>query len=116
MPANQRVSHVYNMASGFHRIYVGKTNNLLRRVYEHRNHLIPGFTAKYNMTRWVYFEDYPTALDAIRREKQPKGWLRSRKIALIQEANPKWDDLAASWYDDEPLDVRGNVAADSGFG
>ena len=116
MPANQSVFHVYISASGSHRIYVGMTNNLLRRVFEHRNHLIAGFTAKYNMTRLVHCEEYPTTLDAIRREKQLKGWLRSRKIALIPEANPKWDDLAANWHEDEALDVRGNVATDSGSG
>lgn len=87
---NRRRSHV---------LYTGVTGNLPRRVFEHKNKLVPGFTARYNLTRLVYYELFYFAGAAIQREKQIKGWSRSKKIALITSANPKWDDLAAGWYD-----------------
>jgi putative endonuclease len=78
-------------------LYVGITGNLSRRVWEHRNKLIPGFTSRYNLTRLVYYECffYPDA--AIAREKQIKGWRRSKKIKLIESMNPHWHDLAETW-------------------
>jgi putative endonuclease len=85
------------MSSATHRIYIGVTNNLERRVYEHKNKLIPGFTAQYNMTELVYFEQTPDVRSAIEREKQLKGWLRVKKIALITEDNPDWNDLSLTW-------------------
>jgi putative endonuclease len=84
---------VYIMASRTRRLYVGMTNDLERRVVQHREKKIEGFTKKYNITRLVYFESYDYVWDAIAREKQIKGWLRSRKIALIESLNPTWDDL-----------------------
>lgn len=74
-------------------LYTGVTNDLDRRVWEHKQKLIPGFTSKYNITRLAYYEEYKSIHDAIAREKQIKGWLRSRKISLIESLNPKWDDL-----------------------
>ena len=74
-------------------LYTGVTNNLARRVYEHKNKLIEGFTKKYNITRLVYFEVFNNIEDAIRREKQIKGWVRKKKIALIESINPEWKDL-----------------------
>jgi putative endonuclease len=78
-------------------LYTGVTNNLQRRVYEHKHHLVPGFTSKYNITRLVHFESTPDVRSAIAREKQIKGWLRAKKIALIESSNPNWDDLSADW-------------------
>ena len=74
-------------------LYTGVTNNLVRRVYEHKNKLIEGFTKKYNITRLLYFEVFNNIEDAIRREKQIKGWVRKKKIALIESINPEWKDL-----------------------
>jgi putative endonuclease len=74
-------------------LYVGVTNNLIRRVYEHKNKLVPGFTAKYNLNKLVYYEILPDVRDAIYREKQIKGWRRSKKVELIEKFNPNWRDL-----------------------
>ena len=75
-------------------IYTGITNDLVRRVYEHKNHLDKGsFTARYNVTRLVYFEHTNDANSAIEREKQIKGWNRKRKNQLIEGMNPNWEDL-----------------------
>ncbi len=78
-------------------LYVGITNDLVRRVYEHKHKLLPGFTAKYGLDKLVYFEEFSDARQAITREKQIKGWLRVKKLALIESANPDWHDLAESW-------------------
>ena len=82
-----------------HVLYTGITGDLQRRVFEHKNKLVSGFTSRYNLTRLVYYESivYPDA--AIRREKEIKGWLRSKKIRLIESMNPHWNDLAESWGD-----------------
>lgn len=74
-------------------MYIGVTNDIVRRVYEHRNHMIDGFTAKYNVTKLVYVESAPDVRDAIQREKQLKGWTRAKKNALVETENPKWEDL-----------------------
>lgn len=79
-------------------LYTGVTNDLTRRVYEHKNKMIDGFTKKYNITKLVYFEETNDILSAITREKQIKGWLRSKKIALIESVNPKWEDLSEGWF------------------
>ena len=76
-------------------IYTGITNDLDRRMYEHKNHLLPGFTATYRIDKLVYFEEYDAADVAISREKQIKGWVRRKKIALVESMNPAWKDLAA---------------------
>ena len=83
-------------------LYTGVTNNLTRRVYEHRNKLIDGFTKTYNLSWLVYYESTVDVASAIAREKQIKGWRRSKKVALIESANPRWKDLAKGWYGDEP--------------
>ena len=88
----------YILASHSHRIYVGVTNDLVKRLREHRTSTI-GFVAKYRTTRLVYFETHTTPMNAITREKQIKGWLRSKKVALIETTNPLWEDLAAGWFD-----------------
>jgi putative endonuclease len=93
--------HVYIMTNRqrSHVLYTGITGNLTRRVWEHKNKIVEGFTSRYNLTRLVYFERffYPDA--AICREKEIKGWRRSKKIELIQSMNPRWDDLAKDWGD-----------------
>lgn len=78
-------------------LYVGVTNNLQRRVYEHKNKIIQGFTSKYNITKVVYFEVFNDIESAIKREKQIKGWLRKKKIELIESMNPEWNDLSKEW-------------------
>jgi len=75
-------------------LYIGVTNNLKRRVYEHRHKLIEGFTKKYNVVKLVYYEAFKTIDDAIKREKQIKNWKREWKIELIEKVNPKWKDLS----------------------
>jgi len=95
-----RQYYVYIMTNKSRTLYTGVTNDLNRRVYEHKQKLVPGFTSKYNITRLVYFEATTDIRAAIAREKQIKGWLRSKKVALIESANPKWDDLSAGWYEE----------------
>ena len=75
-------------------LYTGITNNLQRRVYEHQQTLIPGFTSKYNINQLVYYEITSDINVALSREKQIKGWLRSKKVALIESVNPEWRDLS----------------------
>ncbi len=74
-------------------LYIGVTNNLLRRVYEHKNKLIDGFTRKYNIGKLVYVENFTDVNEAIAVEKKIKGWLRIKKIKLIESKNPQWKDL-----------------------
>ena len=92
--------YVYVMASHFKAIYIGVTNNLERRVYEHKHKLADGFTSKYNINKLVYFEVSEDVISAITREKQLKGWLRTKKIALIQSSNPEWKDLSEELFED----------------
>ncbi len=89
--------YVYIMTNCSKTLYIGVTNNLQRRVYEHQHHLVAGFTSKYHMTRLVYFEATSDVNAAIEREKQLKGWLRSKKVALIESINPDWRDLSEEW-------------------
>jgi putative endonuclease len=79
-------------------LYTGVTNNLERRMYEHKNKLITGFASKYNLKKLVYFEETIDVNAAIAREKQIKGWLRKKKVALIASENPEWNDLSEEWY------------------
>jgi putative endonuclease len=89
-----RSFYVYILTNRRHgTLYVGITNDLVRRVYEHRIKAVPGFTRKYGLTRLVYFEIFEDPLAAIAREKQLKRWRRDWKITLIEEKNPGWDDL-----------------------
>ena len=75
-------------------LYTGVTSNLIQRIYQHKNKMIKGFTDKYNITSLVYFEETSDVHSAIAREKQIKGWLRKKKIDLIEASNPKWEDLS----------------------
>ena len=78
-------------------LYIGVTNDLKRRLYEHKNHLVDGFTHKYNVTKLVYFEHTNDVRSAIEREKQLKGWTRAKKHTLIKKMNPFWKDLSLGW-------------------
>jgi len=85
---------VYILASKrYGTLYVGITGDLVRRVYEHKNNLIPGFTSRYGVHNLVWFEAHADVHAAIAREKQIKGWYRAWKIRLIEKGNPYWDDL-----------------------
>ncbi|MDP2209813.1 MAG: GIY-YIG nuclease family protein [Bacteroidota bacterium] len=79
-------------------LYTGMTNNLERRVYEHKHKLIPGFTSKYNLTRLMYYVSTTNVHEAITFEKRIKGWLRVKKIKLIESINQDWNDLSDGWY------------------
>jgi len=92
--------YVYIMTNKSRTLYTGVTNNLMRRIYEHKNKLIPGFTSKYNIQFLVYYEAGSDIHAAIAREKQIKGWLRVKKIALIDSMNPQWKDLSEEWITD----------------
>ena len=92
---------VYIMANRprSHTLYTGVTGNLIRRVFEHKNKLTSGFASRYNLTRLVYCEMFVYPDAAIAREKEIKGWVRRKKIKLIESMNPHWHDLAENWYD-----------------
>ncbi len=79
-------------------LYIGVTNNLVRRVYEHKNNLNPGFTSKYNVHRLVYYEETQDVNTALNREKQLKKWRRRWKINLIEKENPEWNDLCEGLF------------------
>jgi len=89
---------VYIMTNRSKTLYVGITNNLIRRVREHKTGTGSGFTARYNLDRLVYFERFEEVHNAIEREKRIKGWLRIKKIALIVSVNPAWKDLSEEWF------------------
>jgi len=89
---------VYIMGSLSGTLYIGMTGNLRRRVFEHKFHRIEGFTDKYRVERLLYWESVDEVQHAINREKQLKGWRRSKKITLIEFVNPNWLDLARDWY------------------
>ena len=93
-----RAYWVYILASRSRVLYTGVTNDLARRAREHKQGLIPGFTQTYRVTRLVYFEQFADIRDAITREKQIKGWVRARKLELIEARNPTWTDLAERWF------------------
>ena len=89
---------VYILASRTRVLYIGVTNDLARRMSEHKQGLIAGFTKKYRVTRLVHVEQFGDIRAAIAREKQVKGWIRARKLKLIEARNPTWEDLAQNWF------------------
>jgi len=93
----KKTYYVYIMSNVSRTLYVGVTNDLLRRVYEHKNKLIEGFTSQYNFTHLVYFEETDDITAAIAREKQLKDWHRDWKINLIESINKNWEDLSFGW-------------------
>jgi putative endonuclease len=93
----QRTYYVYILANRTRRLYTGVTNNILRRIYEHRNGQKTVFAHRYNINRLVYLESSNDVRTAIGREKQIKGWRREKKVALIEAMNPNWEDLSLGW-------------------
>ena len=89
---------VYIMASSGRTLYVGVTNDLERRVLEHKEARKQGFTTRYNVTKLVYYDSTTDVRAAITREKELKGWRRGKKVALVESENPEWKDLALRWY------------------
>ena len=90
----QKVSYVYIMASQRNgTLYVGATSDLVKRVWEHKNKLVPGFTAQYNVHMLVYYEIHQTIMEAARRERRFKNWCRQWKLNLVEQNNPTWRDL-----------------------
>ena len=92
--------YVYILASKKNgTLYTGVTNDLKRRVWQHKNHTAESFTAAYGVNQLVYFESFREVRDAIAREKQLKGGSRKKKVILIEKENPEWLDLSASWFE-----------------
>jgi putative endonuclease len=102
MPREYRF-FVYILASLSRRIYCGVTNNVERRVAQHKAGEIKGFTQQYKINRLVYYEQFQFVEEAIRREKAIKHWVRARRVALIERDNPTWDDLSEDWG--KPIEV-----------
>ncbi|HUR42028.1 MAG TPA: GIY-YIG nuclease family protein [Verrucomicrobiae bacterium] len=94
--------YVYILSNRSAVLYVGVTNNLARRVAEHRSGEFPGFCRQYALENLVYVEECGEVEDAIAREKQIKGWRRSKKVALIEKLNPRWDDLGEELLERDP--------------
>jgi putative endonuclease len=92
--------YVYIMTNRSGTLYIGMTNDLVRRVYQHKKKLVLGFTQRYNIDRLIYYEETNDVGVALTRERQLKGWLRSKKIALVKCMNPEWKDLSEGWYDE----------------
>jgi len=95
----QRLYFVYILSSNSRRLYNGVTNNIIRRAWQHREKQVAGFTADYHITSLVHFESTPDVRSAIAREKELKGWRRSKKLELIERENPGWLNLAADWFE-----------------
>ena len=93
-------AYVYVMANAQRTIYIGVTSDLERRVWEHKQHIVEGFTKRYDLTRLVYIAEFSGIDDAIAWEKVFKKKSRDKKIALIEEQNPRWNDLAWNWLDE----------------
>ncbi len=102
MARKAREYYVYLMASRSGTLYVGVTNDLVRRVWQHKQGINDGFTKRYGINRLVWFESGGDVLGAIAREKQIKAWRREKKVALIVAGNPAWDDLSIGWFDTAP--------------
>jgi len=97
--------YVYILASQKNgTLYIGMTNALQRRVYQHKTGIVKGFTQKYGVSLLIYFEEFQHVQQAIERENNLKKWKRAWKLKLIEQQNPKWDDLGKDWYDDLLLD------------
>ena len=94
--------YLYIIANPARTLYTRVTNDLERRVFEHRQKLVEGFTKRYGLTTLVYYEASSDVRSALAREKQIKGWLRRKKVALIESVNPEWRDLAAGWHEAGP--------------
>jgi len=93
--------YTYILGSISGTLYIGMTSNLEKRVWQHKHHELPGFTAKFGIDRLLYFESFDDVRTAIDREKQWKRWRRAKKIALIEAVNPKWEDLSREWCESD---------------
>ena len=89
--------YIYIMTNKSFTLYVGVTNDLARRVWEHKNKAKKGFTSKYNIDKLLYYEEFDDIGEAIKREKEIKGWIRKKKIELIKTLNPKFNNLGKEW-------------------
>ncbi len=96
--------YVYLLTNRSGTLYTGVTNDIQRRMDEHKNKLVEGFTKRYNIDMLVYYEVTSDIGEALTREKQIKAWRRSKRIALIESANPQWRDLSEGWYSSPPPD------------
>ena len=94
-------AYIYILANAHRTLYVGVTSDLERRVWEHKHHVHAGFTTRYGLTKLVFIAEFSRIDDAIAWEKSLKGKTRAKKIAIIDEQNPRWNDLAWNWYGDE---------------
>jgi putative endonuclease len=94
----ERLYFTYIMASRSRTLYIGITGDLVKRAFQHKQKKYSGFTARYNCERLVWFQRFTEVSEAIQREKELKGWTRAKKIALIESANPTWEDLSQPWY------------------
>jgi putative endonuclease len=94
MSGSTRTYYVYIMANMHRTLYIGMTNDLSRRIYQHKRKELPGFTARYGLTKLVYYEQTDDVWSALEREKHLKGWTRGRKVELIESVNPEWRDLS----------------------
>ena len=103
--SQKRMGWVYVLASRKNgTLYIGVTGDLRGRIWQHKSGAIEGFTRRYGVTTLVHFEEFDGIESAIEREKEIKGWVRRRKIALIEAVNVDWDDLAADWFERGGLD------------
>ena len=90
--------YVYILTNNYGTLYTGVTSDLLRRVWQDKQKLLPGVSKRYNLTRLVHYQETNDVGGAIAREKQIKGWVREKKVALIEPRNPHWTDLAQDWF------------------
>jgi putative endonuclease len=102
---------VYILSNKSRMLYVGVTNNLEVRLYQHRMRLVQGFAERFGIFKLVYFEDTPDVMAAITREKEIKGWVRRKKVALISSFNPAWKDFSEEWSP-PPADTLHSVQGD----
>ena len=94
----EKVYHVYILANRSRVLYVGVTNDLMRRVLQHREAQVAGFTSRYKINRLIHFEPFGYIRDAIAREKEIKDWTRAKKVTLIEAKNPNWEDLTEKYF------------------
>jgi putative endonuclease len=101
---DRKTYFVYIMSNRSKTLYIGVTNNLIRRVREHKEARASDFTSRYRLDRLVYFERIEDVRNAIEREKEIKGWVRIKKIALVVSVNPTWADLSKEWFEHHPFE------------
>ena len=97
--SGSKTYYVYIMTNKSGTLYTGMTNNIQRRVRQHKDRFVAGFARKYNVTKLIYYERFADVRVAIAREKEIKGWVRRKKLDLVASVNPQWDDLSDDWYD-----------------